>query len=118
MISSKVEDVICIQKRKTERSEKVKQEIINIINNKIKNYANLGILEFIYKIPNFIFGYPPYNITLVTKCIYKQLKSDGFYVVKMNDEYLYISWDINKLHKKDKHEPINLSAFVNSNKTK
>ena len=100
MISSNVEDIISIQKKKNERDEKVKKEILNIINNKIRNYANLGQLECIYKIPNFIFGYPPYNISNITKYVYKQLKLDGFYVVKINDEYLYISWDVNKLYKK------------------
>ena len=122
MLSSKVENIIQMQKKKNERDEKTKKDILNTIYKKIKNYAHLGLLECIYKVPNFMFGYPPYITSDITIYIYKQLKSDGFYIIKMNDEYLYISWDVNKLYKKEnknKTEIINnLSAFVNNKKTK
>jgi len=119
MLSSKIENIIEIQKKRNQRDEKTKQIILDTINNKIKNYANLGLLECLYKIPSFMFGYAPYNLSDITKHVYKQLKSDGYYVVQINDEYIYISWDVNKLYKKkNKIEPINLSAFVNNKKTK
>jgi len=120
MFSSSVESVITIQKKRAEREQVLKEKHVSMVKDRINNYANFGKTDCIYKIPNFLIGYIPYDILIINKYIYKKLKSEGFYVIKLNDEYIYISWDIKNLGKneKDKKEDINFSAFINNNKSK
>ena len=119
MFSSSVENAILIQKKRSEREEKIKLVILELIINKIQYYSKLGQLECIYKIPNFLFGYAPYDLSIISKYLIKKLKLDGFYIIKINTEYIYISWDITKLGKKEPEKiDTNYSAFKNNNKSR
>ena len=120
MFSSNVEDAISIQKKRLERENQIKIEIFNILTKKIQNYSKLGKLYFIFQIPNFLIGHAPYNIIDINKYLINKLKKDGFYIQKINEEYIFISWDIKQLGKKENKntETINYSAFKNNFKSK
>lgn len=126
MLSPDVENIISIQKKRSQRVEQLKQKILNSVKDKINNYANFGQTNCIYTIPNFMIGEIPYNLESMSKFIIKKLKNDGLYVVKISPEYVYISWNIKDIakaaeQKKIKNEKLandynNFSAFANSNK--
>ena len=127
-----MEKFIDIQKKRSVRKEELKNKIISSIKDRIQNYSNLGYTNFIYTIPNFIFGYMPYDIETMSEYIVKKLTQEGFYIKELNIQYIYISWNIKDLLKsKNENDKIksekktrqvesksinNYSAFVNNNK--
>lgn len=135
MLSPDVENILQIQKNRSFREEQLKEKMLKSVKEKIQNYANFSQTNFIYTIPNFMFGEIPYSLESMNKYIVKKLKQEGFYVINMSSQYLYISWDIKdintameeknkkikeKLRKNtdsnDKNDTNNFSAFVNYKK--
>lgn len=133
MLSSYVEKILQIQKNRSFREEKLKEKMLKTVKEKIENYANFSQTNCIYTIPNFLFGEIPYSLEAMNKYIVKKLKQEGFYVINMSLQYIYISWDIkdiniaieekskkvkNKLRKnvENSNNTTNFSAFVNNDK--
>lgn len=126
MLSPDVENVLSIQKKRSEREERLKNKILTSVKEKIQNYANLGQKNFIYTVPNFLIGEIPYNLEKISKYISRKLRDEGFYIIKISVQYIYISWDINDISKnlnsgKSKKSNYdsdlnNYNAFVNNNK--
>ena len=61
MISPDMEKFIHIQKKRSVRKEELKDKIMSSIKDRIQTYSNLGYTNFVYTIPNFIFGHMAYN---------------------------------------------------------
>ena len=129
MLSPDVENIIEIQKKRSLRVEQLKQKILQSVKEKVNNYANFGQTNCIYTIPNFIIGEVPFKIESMNKYLVKKLKNDGFYVINISTQYIYISWDIkditkamedktkkNKYETSDSSDFNNYSAFVNHKK--
>ena len=126
MLSPDVENILELQKKRTIREEQLKIKILNSVKEKINNYANFGQTACIYKIPNFLIGEIPFKIESINKFLVKKLKSEGFYIINMSTQFIYISWnikDINKVLKdksikinEKKEEYNNFSAFANITK--
>ena len=128
MLSPDVENVLSIQKKRSQREEHLKQKILNSVKEKINNYANFGQTNCIYTIPNFLIGEIPYNIEKISKYITRKLKSEGFYVLVISTQYIYISWNIKDIAKNQSSKKSdfdsnsisdlnNYNAFVNNKKT-
>ena len=97
MLSNTVENVLSIQKKKSEREHKLKKQMLNTVKERIINYAKFGQTNCFYTIPSFLFGNIPYNLEDMSKYIVKNLKKEGFHVIKINTQYIYISWNINHI---------------------
>ena len=123
MLSPEVENVLSIQKKRSEREEQLKQKILQSVKEKINNYANFSKTKCIYTVPNFIIGEIPYNIDKMSRYICKKLKNEGFYIIKISSQFIFISWDIKDILKnigsgyKSNNDLNNYNAFVNSKKT-
>ena len=85
-----------IQKYKTYES------VLQLCHQRIKRYTENMKLQCLYKIPHFIIGTPLYNFQELKKFLMQSLRKSGFYVQPLNEDYLYISWDLkqNKTFKK------------------
>jgi len=121
MFSDTVQNAISTQKKRSERYSVLKEKILLVCKERIINYSNLNQTQCIYKIPVFILGYPPYNVDSMNKHLFKNLNREGFHVVKLNPEYIYISWNIKDLAKNEvekKEISTNLNAFVNNSKSR
>lgn len=128
MLSPDVENILEIQKKRSLREEKLKEKILRSVKEKIQNYANFSQTNCIFTIPNFIIGEIPFKLESMNKFIVKKLKNDGFYIVNISLQYIYISWNIKDIQKvleeKSKKSKVklenndinNYSAFVNYNK--
>lgn len=133
MLSPDVENILQVQKNRSLRDEQLKEKMLKLVKEKIQNYANFSQTKCIYTIPNFLFGEIPYSLELMNKYIVKKLKQEGFYVIYISAQYIYISWDIKdiniaieeknkkikeKLQKNldNKNDTNNFSAFVNNQK--
>lgn len=99
MNSTTIDEIVNIQKKRTDRIIKIKNKHLCLVKEKIVNYANLGHKECLYVIPQFLIGYPPYDIIDICKYLNKALKKEGFIIHILTNECIYISWDINKLYK-------------------
>ena len=67
MLSTDVENILELQKRRSNREEQLKIKMLNSVKDKINNYANFGQTACIYKIPNFLIGEIPFEIELINK---------------------------------------------------
>lgn len=99
MLSPDVENVLTIQKNRSMREEQLKQKMLNSVKEKINNYAKFGQTNCIYKIPNFLIGEIPFKLESMHKYLIKKLKSDGFYIIDINIQHFYVSWDIKDINK-------------------
>lgn len=118
MLSPDVENVLTIQKNRSLREEQLKQKMLNSVKEKINNYAKFGQTNCIYKIPNFIIGEIPFKLESMHKYLIKKLKSNGFYIIDINIQYFYVSWDIkdiNKALEDRKKEKQNKSSKIDNN---
>lgn len=115
-LSSTVEELIKQQNIRSNRTDKVKEKILETLNDKISNYSYFGKTNCIFTIPNFIIGYVPYDVKDISKYIIKKIKKEGLLVIKLNDENIYISWNINDLYKDNLKQKENKSKIKKKQK--
>ena len=70
--------------------------ILKKIHNRIKYNAKIEKTFCFYQIPEFIFGVPLYNIDDLKQYIMNSLQKDGFKMIYMDPNWLFITWEINK----------------------
>ena len=73
---------------------KIYDSIIEKIQIRIKIIASNNLNNFIYEVPEFIPGYPIYNIEQCCNYIIQKLKEHDFIVSYKSPNILYISWNI------------------------
>ena len=71
-------------------------DILRRIHNRIKYNARLEKTYCFFQIPEFIIGVPLYNINDLKKYIINALEKDGFKLMYLDPNWLFISWEINK----------------------
>lgn len=128
MLSTTLKSVLEPQRQKSVREKEVKNKMVNMLLEKIKNYSSYGQTNCIFKVPPFILGCIPYKHESMVKYLESKFYKEGFYIKEKNLGTLYISWDIKDIHKvqdykrKEKLKEINinkeLSAFASNNKLK
>lgn len=128
MLSDTLKSVLEPQKQKSIREREVKDKMVNILLEKIKNYSSYGQTNCTFKVPPFILGCIPYKHESMIKYLKSKFYKEGFYVKEEVFGILYISWDIKDINKvqdskrKEKLKEINvnkdLAAFASNNKLK
>jgi hypothetical protein len=128
MLSDTLKSVLEPQKQKSIREREVKDKMVNILLEKIKNYSSYGQTNCTFKVPPFILGCIPYKYESMIKYLKSKFYKEGFYVKEEVFGILYISWDIKDINKvqdskrKEKLKEINvnkdLAAFASNNKLK
>jgi hypothetical protein len=128
MLSDTLKSVLEPQKQKSIREREVKDKMVNILLEKIKNYSSYGQTNCTFKVPPFILGCIPYKHESMIKYLKSKFYKEGFYIKEEVFGILYISWDIKDINKvqdskrKDKLKEINvnkdLTAFASNNKLK
>tara|TARA_B100000427_G_C15187863_1_gene454622 strand:- start:133 stop:498 length:366 start_codon:yes stop_codon:yes gene_type:complete len=99
MLSTSVKSVMEMQKKRLYRDNEVKKKILKSIKDRIEKYAFHGSTRCLFDIPNFIFGYLPYDVLEIKNYILNTLSSEGFYVIIISGNVIYISWHINDVQK-------------------
>ena len=128
MLSDTLKSVLEPQKQKSIREREVKDKMVNILLEKIRNYSSYGQTNCTFKVPPFILGCIPYKHESMIKYLKSKFYKEGFYVKEEVFGILYISWDIKDINKvqdskrKEKLKEINvnkdLAAFASNNKLK
>jgi hypothetical protein len=86
-------------------------EILKKIHNRIKYNARLEKTHCFYQIPEFIIGQPLFNIEDLRKYLINSLKKNGFQIIYIDPNWIFISWDmkpkkttIKKIKKKEEND--------------
>lgn len=69
-------------------------DILKKIHTRIKYYAKMEKMHCFYQIPEFIIGKPLYNVNDLRDYIINSLKKNGFKLVYIDPNWLFISWEI------------------------
>lgn len=86
--------------RKTECYEKV----LETCHRKISIAAEHRQLRLMYEVPEYVVGYPIFDISNCIKFLSKSLKSNGFLVKYYFPKVLYISWDFDEIKTNEESE--------------
>ena len=81
-----------INERNQKRLQKY-DKILQQIHNKIKYNSNSELTYCIYKIKSFILGVPLYDIDELRTFLINTLKKNGFNILILANNLLFISWD-------------------------
>lgn len=95
----KTTNVLEIQKKKINKENNRKKIYMNILGQcykKIESYVDNGESYCIYKLPEFIYGYPIYNMTDCVMYIINNLNKNGFKCKYINPYIIFISWFVKK----------------------
>lgn len=123
-----LKDVINLQKKQQVRQKQLKKEFVKRLTNRIVSLAKYNQLKFIYTVPSCLFGFSYYDVADITHYLHLYLKKEGFYVIIIDNDKLFISWDIkdtikNTVTKNNKvtfteetNKFINLRPLLNYNK--
>ena len=82
-----------IHRRKVKRLE-LYNSILEKIHHRIKYNAELEKTYCFYNIPGFIIGVPLYDIKELTTYVITALKKNGFKLLYIDPNWLFISWSI------------------------
>jgi len=89
-----LKDVINLQKKQQIRQKQLKTEIVKRLTNRILGLSKYNQLKFVYTVPSCLFGFSYYNVKDITQYLSLYLKNEGFYVIVVDEDKLFISWDI------------------------
>jgi hypothetical protein len=81
------------------RLEKRKEcfdKILEICYKKIERVAKLNQSQFVYEVPEFVLGYPLFDINECIMHLYHKLTKNGFNAQYIFPRYLFISWALPK----------------------
>lgn len=118
-MSLSLQDVINLQRKQSIRYNKLKEDILLKLTEKIAHLAKHGQLRCIYTVPLYTFGHPPYDVSEITSFLEKKLKNEGFCTLSLGKNKLFISWDINDINqfkkksKEDKKSLVDLKPLLN-----
>lgn len=87
-----IDDIHKIEKSRNDIKKEIYKKIYEQFSRKIKNSVQLGQKGIILTVPNFIVGYPTYDISKAAKYLTRQLINGGFTVTLMNVKELHVSW--------------------------
>ena len=85
------------------------EKVLEMCHKKIIAHSDNKKQRFFYEVPEFVLGYPLYDINDCITHILECLKSNGFLAIYYFPRYVYISWDFEEIdqhkaqEKKNKH---------------
>lgn len=69
---------------------------------RIKRYSENNKLRCLFEIPTFMLGVPLYDFIKLKSYIIQELKKNYFKVIIINDNIIYISWNLKNKYKPNK----------------
>ena len=94
-----LKDILIIERERISRERVVLTSIYERMKNRINNSVRVRAKECVYKIPEFIPGYPLIDITKTMEYLLNKLQKEGFIVIQLSALDLYITWDPVKIRK-------------------
>ncbi len=88
----KAQDLINNQKEREKIKYKTFGKIYNNIEKKIAIASSSNFYYAWYEIPEFIMGFPLYNVSDCKKNVIRQLKDNGFDIEEFENNIILIKW--------------------------
>jgi hypothetical protein len=108
----KARDVWDEQEERRERRMSAMRPVLAQLYAKIRAQAihNPNAPYVVFEVPNFVFGYPLFQVSEAREYLTKTLTDSGFLVWSVNDDkYLLVSWL--KTHQRAAHRPPLLTTY-------
>ena len=102
-----IDDIKKIEKNRKEIKKEIYKKIYDSCSKKIKNAVELGHKQTIIRIPQYLMGYPTYDIEKAGTYIERQFVLGGFIVHKISVIDLYVSWNVKSKpssHRREENE--------------
>jgi hypothetical protein len=88
-----------INEKEIKKLEKY-DDILKKCHTRIKYYSQINRTYCFFQIPEFIFGMPLYDISELRIYIMNSLQNNGFTILYVDPNWLFINWEIKKDSKK------------------
>ena len=88
----KAEDLIKNQQEREKIKFKTFSKIYNNIEKKISLASTSDFYYIWYEIPEFIIGFPLYNLEECKTYVIKQIKNNGFTIEEFDENIILITW--------------------------
>lgn len=73
------------------------EKVLELCHKKIVSSADNKKVRIFYEVPDFMLGYPLYDLNDCITFVMDSLKSNGFIATYYFPKYLYISWDLDEI---------------------
>jgi hypothetical protein len=73
------------------------EKVVELCHKKIVSSSDNKKTRIFYEVPEFILGYPLYDINDCIRHVMDALQSNGFIVTYYFPRYLYVSWDLDEI---------------------
>lgn len=103
-----ISDLHYVINQKKQKKYEVYEKIISNCHKRIQSAADLQHYQCVFEVPEFILGYPLYNLESCLEFLMNELKKNGFNVTYYFPKFLYISW---QKEEKEVEVEIDFKAF-------
>jgi hypothetical protein len=93
MASLSVKDIIKVMNKKTERRKACFDKILEMCQKKIQKSVQLNMVQCFFEVPEFVLGFPLYNINECIVHVLTNLQENGFVVRYLFPRIIFISWE-------------------------
>lgn len=73
------------------------EKVLELCHKKIVTHSENKKTRLFYEVPDFMLGYPLYDINDCIKHVMESLQSNGFLATYYFPRYVYISWDLEEI---------------------
>lgn len=98
-------NIMDIHRSMNERKNKITEcfdRILEKCHRKILQVAKQNQMTCFFEVPDFMLGYPLYDLNECVTYVINQLKANGFLTVYYFPRFVYISWDLEEIEKHKK----------------
>ena len=92
MSQLKISDLYSTINEKTLKRMEIYDDVLKKCHHRIKYNSSLERTYCFFQIPEFIIGIPLYNVKDLRNYIINSLRRNGFHIVYIDPNWLYISW--------------------------
>lgn len=92
-------DIMELERIRKNNQYEINNNIYEKVKIRINSTVSAGYKDCIYSIPEFIIGYPLFNILKVSEFLIDKLRIEGFIVVLITYKDIFISWDTERYRK-------------------
>lgn len=85
-------DLIVNLEKRNEKMKESYERVLELCYRHIENCSNFNAVACFYEIPEFLMGYPLFNLNECILYVYKQLISNDFNVSYIFPRILFVSW--------------------------
>lgn len=92
--SISINDIERYQKNKIKKEIEIFEKILGNCYRKIREFVIRDQKHIIYNIPEYMVGFPSYNISKCSYYINKKLSEEGYYTKILSKNMIFISWNV------------------------